>query len=336
MAGAPVAAAPRWIISRRDDLTWFIGSAAAGYLALALMASGFPMTLIYFIWFIGVDGPHVIATVTRTYFDKQERSRLGWWLWAIVPLMAIGPVMVGLKQAALFYLFAVSWQHYHIAKQHFGFMMLWKAKNKERDPIAQKLDRKFLLASTILPLALFGLRAYLPGWSLLNPITAAAVAAYGVLAAIYIAHQVRQYRSGAVPNTPKLMLLAVLVPLQWLAFGYAARLGPDGILRAGIALGLFHGLQYHRLLWFHNKNRYRSPDAPARYGVAAFLAKDVGYYIFAAIGLHALTTFLPQAMFPTVEWLKAALWGLPFTHYVLDSRIWHVRGNKELAAALKM
>jgi hypothetical protein len=333
---APASAPTRWIISRRDDLVWFIGSAAVSYLALALMASGFPLTLIYFIWFVGVDGPHVIATVTRTYCDKQERARLGWWLWMIVPLMAIGPVMVGLKQASLFYLFAVCWQHYHIAKQHFGFIMLWKAKNKERDPVGQKLDRQFLLASTILPLALFVARTRLTGWSALNPLTAVAVSAYVVFAAIYTAYQIRQYRSGAAQNGPKLMLLAVLVPLQWLAFGYAARYGADGIIRAGIALGLFHSLQYHRLLWFHNKNRYRSPDAPARYGLAAFLAKDFGYYIFAAIGLHAITTILPQAMFPAVEWLKAAIWGFPFTHYVLDAKIWHVRGNKELAAALKM
>ena len=33
-ASAQSTAAPRWIISRRDDLTWFIGSAAISYLAL--------------------------------------------------------------------------------------------------------------------------------------------------------------------------------------------------------------------------------------------------------------------------------------------------------------
>jgi hypothetical protein len=49
-----------------------------------------------------------------------------------------------------------------------------------------------------------------------------------------------------------------------------------------------------------------------------------------------VTTILPQAMFPAVEWLQAALWGFAFTHYVLDSRIWRVRGDKELAAALRM
>src|SRR5215471_2947039 len=92
-----------WIISRRDDLVWFIGSALAGYVALALLASGVPLAPVYLVWLIGVDGPHVIATVTRTYLDKQERARLGWLLWIVVPFVVAGPVMVSLGQTSLFY-----------------------------------------------------------------------------------------------------------------------------------------------------------------------------------------------------------------------------------------
>jgi hypothetical protein len=79
-----------WIVSRRDDLVWFIGSALVSYIALGLMAAGTPITLIYLIWLVGVDGPHVIATVTRTYFDKQERRKLGWLMWMMVPFMLAG------------------------------------------------------------------------------------------------------------------------------------------------------------------------------------------------------------------------------------------------------
>ncbi len=72
-------------------------------------------------------------------------------------------------------------------------------------------------------------------------------------------------------NWPKLALLAGVVPLQWLALGFGARYGTAGALQASIPLGLFHGLQYHRLMWFHNRNRYSAPgsgqdatDWPAR------------------------------------------------------------------------
>ena len=325
-----------WIISKRDDLTWFIGSAAVSYLAFGLMATGFPIMLIYLIWLIGIDGPHVIATVTRTYFDKQERQRLGWFLWIIVPLMIAGPAMVWLGMASLFYLFAVCWQHYHIIKQHYGFIMLWKAKNKDRDVVDMKLDRWFLLTSTVLPLALFVVKTRLAGFVWAERAGMAAVAMYIAFAGVYLIHQIKKLRAGLPMNTPKLLLLAVLVPLQWLIFMHAATLGADGIMRAGITLGLFHSFQYHRLLWFHNRNRYAVPEGREKYGLAAFFAKDFGIYIFTAIGLHIILSVLPQTMNPGVAWITAAIWGIPFTHYMLDSKIWKVRGNKELATALKL
>jgi len=152
----------RWIISQRDDLVWFIGTALVGYLALALMSLGFSLTLLTLVWLLGIDGPHVTGTVTRTYFDRQERHRLGWLLWALLPLLFIGPLAVVAGQGALFFLFAVCWQHYHITKQHVGFVMLWRAKNRERDAAEMKLDRWFVLASGVIPLALFMARRVWP------------------------------------------------------------------------------------------------------------------------------------------------------------------------------
>jgi len=39
----------RWIISKREDLTWFIGSSLVSYVALGLMAAGFPVPIIQFV-----------------------------------------------------------------------------------------------------------------------------------------------------------------------------------------------------------------------------------------------------------------------------------------------
>ena len=339
IASPGLAAGPfrtNWIISWRDDLLWFIGPAAVGFLALGLMAAGCPITPLYLIALIGVDGPHVIATVTRTYLDKQERARLGWLLWIIVPFALIGPVMVSFGLGSLFYLAAYCWQHYHIAKQHFGFMMLWKAKNKERGAADQVLDRWFLLASTVLPLALFVLNTRLPNWRFTAPVDFCVIGLYAALVAVYIGRQVQKFRSGLALNAPKLLLLFALVPLQWTAFLYASRFGPDGILRAGIALGLFHALQYHRLLWFHNRNRYQAPGASAKHGAASYFARELSYYLLVAISLNFFLNVLPVALSSEKEWVKAAVWAFAFTHYVLDSRIWRLRGDKELAAALRM
>src|SRR5690349_12315056 len=217
----------RWIISQADDLVWFIGTALVGYLAIGLMSAGFPLPLLTAIWILGIDGPHVTGTVTRTYFDKHERRRLGWLLWALIPLLFIGPLAVFVGQGALFFLFSVCWQHYHITKQHVGFVMLWKAKNRERDSAEMKLDRWYVLASGVIPLALFMLRTRIAPGTLVNIVTVIAIAAFGLHSVIYAAFQVRKWRAGKPMNSPKLLLLAGLVPLQWLAFGYAATFGPD-------------------------------------------------------------------------------------------------------------
>ena len=336
---SPVTAAPApglrtaWIISRRDDMTWFIGSALAGYLAILFMWAGFPLLPLQAVWFFGIDGPHVLSTVTRTYFDRAERKKQGWFLWIVLPLLLVGPAMALTGHAALFFMAAFCWQQFHVVKQHFGFVMLYKAKNRERGETDRKLDRWFLLASLFVPLALFILKTQkwnLPGWP-----SQVALAGYAVLTAVWLGRQVQKLRSGEPMNWPKLALIAAVAPLQWLALGFGARFGPEGVLQAAIPLGLFHGLQYHRLMWFHNRNRYSGADAEEKHGLAAHLVSRVSVYLAVAIGLHFLLSFLPLFLFP-YQTVSAAIWGIPFMHYLLDARIWRVRGDKELASVLRL
>jgi hypothetical protein len=327
----------RWIISKRQDLTWFIGSSLVAYLALALLASGFPIFPIQLVWFFLVDGPHVASTVTRTYFDRDERRRLGWYLWLPLPLLLIGPAMAMAGQGSLFFLLAACWQQFHVVKQHFGFVMLYKAKNKERDRRDFLLDRWFLLTSLFVPMGMFIVRTrpFLDALAPLHWLTTAVLCGYGVLAAAWLLRQAQKLRTGGLMNWPKLGLLAAVVPLQWIALLYASHHGAKAIMLAAIPLGLFHGLQYHRLIWFHNQNRYRLPGAEERNGVAVEMARSIGVYLVVAIGTNFLLSFLPVVLFPS-EAMQAAVWGFAFTHYLMDARIWHVRSDKGLAAALQM
>ena len=325
----------KWIISGREDLTWFIGSSLVSYLVLGLLAAGFPATPIYLIWLVGIDGPHVWATATRTYLDGNARRKMGLLLWVVAPALALGPLMVAAGAERVFYLFAVTWLHYHIAKQHFGFVALYKHKARERADF--KLDRYFLLSSLMLPYCRAAVKTLMPGLYAVPAVeTADAVVLglYGCLAAYFVVEQVRKWKNGTPLNVPKLMLLGVVIPLQWLAFGYAATTA-DGIMRAGIVLGLFHSFQYHRLMWFHNHNYYCEGGGDAGAGVAGTLARRLVYYLGAAILLHLVLQYLPT-QWSTNGYFKAAMWGIPFTHYILDSKIWRVRGNQELASALRL
>ena len=327
-----------WIISRPEDLTWFIGPAIVSYTALALMFGGFPLTPLYLVWLIGIDGPHVLATVTRTYFDNNARRKMGPLLWVVVPAMLLGPLMVMGGAETLFYMFAVSWLHFHIAKQHFGFVMLYKHKAGERNRTDFLLDRWFLLTSLMLPFARFLVKSdfvVLPTLPVVKGLDAVLLLLYGCFAAVFVLRQLYKWKGGQPLNRPKLLLMAAIVPLQWLAFHYAGTTLVDGMTRAGIILGLFHSFQYHRLMWFHNRNHYADPQFESTAGLAATLARRFVYYFGAAVLLNLVLAFLPSHLAPG-PFVKAALWGIPFTHYILDSKIWRVRGNKELAAALRL
>jgi hypothetical protein len=330
--------AAKWIISGREDLTWFIGPVLVSYAVLAMMAAGFPLTPLYLVWFFGIDGPHVLATWTRTYFDPAERRRLGLWLWAVVPAVLIGPALVAAGAESFFYIFAISWLHYHIAKQHFGFVMLYKVKARERDRTDFLLDRWFLLSSLMLPYGRFAVGNFfsvLPTLPFVQRLETALLIAYAGLGAAWLWRQWGKWNRGDEANPPKLMLFAAVVPLQWIAFGQAAAHPADGVMRAGIVLGLFHSFQYHRLVWFHNRNRYVEAPAEGGSGLASIQSRRMIYYLGAAALLNVALSFAPAKFVPN-SYMRAAVWGIPFIHYILDSQIWRVRGNKDLAAALKL
>src|SRR5438477_8947469 len=146
--------------------------------------------------------------------------------------------------------------------------MLYRAKNREKGRGDAQLDRWFLLASLIVPLSIFVLRTH-PTWvsiEIARWAPYAGLSAYALLAAVWIARQVSKYFAGAPVNWPKLWLFVAVVPLQWLALLHASHYGPDGMLRAGIGLRMFHGLQYHRVVWFTHRNRYPGPGGTTRNG----------------------------------------------------------------------
>jgi len=215
-------------------------------------------------------------------------------------------------------------------------MMLYKGKNKDRTDFL--LDRWLLLSSLLIPLGMFVLRTrpvIIQTVPLLAWLPAVAISLYAILAAGWLLRQVQKLRAGLPMNWPKLGLLAMAIPLQWIALLYGSHFGPDGIVRAGIALGLFHSFQYHRLMWFHNRNRYSEPGAVERHGLAAHLVGSFGVYIAIAIGLNLVLNYIPAALLP-YQTAQAAIWGVAFTHYCMDARIWHVRSDKGLATALRM
>ncbi len=368
----------RWIISARDDLIWFIGSVVSSYALLLLYVKGVvPLIPLMAVWAILIDAPHVFGTFSRTYFDRTERAHRSRLLWGSLLFFAVGPLMVLAGAGLVFFFVAALWAYYHLVKQHYGFMVLYKKKNGDLAPIDNALDRLLLLFAFNYPFVAFIARdpeaisrvpvALRPG---VNGLATLLLGATIILATVWVGRQVQRAFVGESLNVPKYLLLAAAIPMHWIVLLTPMPHKPIAIVAI---LTIYHNLQYHRLIWFHNKkysaghkrvsvagNRpvplvadgsSQNADSRQKYGAAAVISRRLVYYIAFGIifgviyqGPRQILGYLSlkNASAGTAEQSLAIqlgisfLWGYALIHYYLDSKIWRVRRDPSVGKALNM
>ena len=300
----------RWIISARDDLVWLIGSVASSYLLLILYVKGIlPLVPMVALWAILIDAPHVFGTFSRTYFDRTERRNRSRLLWGSLLFFAVGPIMVFAGAGLVFFFLAALWAYYHLVKQHYGFMVLYKKKNNDLAPIDNALDRLLLLFAFNYPFIAFISRdpeamARVPAklQSGVNALATMLLAGTVILAAAWLIRQIQRVIIGEPLDAPKYLLLAAAIPMHWIVLLTPMPHKPIAIVAI---LTIYHNLQYHRLIWFHNKkysagsadilsaaagrslaqstnvNTHRNKDIELRqkYGAAELISRRLLFYI---------------------------------------------------------
>ena len=357
----------RWIISARDDLVWFIGSVVSSYALLALYLTGIlPLIPMAALWAIFIDAPHVFGTFSRTYFDRTERQTRGRLLWGSLLFFAIGPVMVLIGAGFLFFFVAALWAYYHLVKQHYGFMVLYKKKNGDLARIDNALDRLLLLFAFNYPFFAFIAQdpeamARVPGplRGGMNGLATLLLIGTIAMAVVWLARQVQRAVSGEPLNVPKYLLLAAAIPMHWIVLLTPMPHKPIAIVAI---LTIYHNLQYQRLIWFHNK-KYKSTTtvaegqssaagrARSKYGAAELISRRLLFYILFGI-LFGLIYQGPRQFLGYLSLKSGAagiadvsfatqlgisfLWGYAFIHYYLDSKIWRVRRDPSVGKALNM
>ena len=368
------AIAPPWIVSRGFDLTLFFGGAALSLLFLFLyFALGVPIVALWWIWLLAFDGPHIGAAFTRTYLDRQEWVRRPGLLLASLLTFAVGPVfllltvLTGSGDAFLLFLgFATFYGYYHVVRQHYGFVALYNAANRESDRRTLARDRWTLYLGSWLPYAYFLLshpRARvlvgLPagnGRSLLETAVLSICLAVWVLTiGWFVATNIR-HRSLGHPKVAYLLITVVLYGVIYFVVSqfepvYGASTGPDqDFLLLSILIVVFHNVQYLGLVWFHNRNRYGESTG---HGIAQIVNRSPLVFL-AACAIFSAVIYLAFAcstgVFPRcapfgdrrlgpVSWNQIGLclwWGLAINHYVLDQKIWRIRGDAELKRHLRL
>jgi hypothetical protein len=314
-------------------------------------------------WAIFVDAPHVFGTFSRTYFDREERKNRPRLQWGSLLFFVAGPVMVLTGLGLLFFFIAALWAYYHLVKQHYGFMVLYKKKNGDLAKLDNVLDRLFLLFAFNAPFVMFIARepeamARVPEVlrSGVNGLATLLLAATVFLAVLWLGRQVQRALIGDPLNVPKYLLLAASIPMHWVVLLTPMPNKPIAIVAI---LTIYHNLQYHRLIWFHNKKYTAPPDGNygekqaekrRRYGAAELISRTVLYYLAFGI-IFGIFYQGPRQLLGYFSWQKTAagnaqplvaqlvvsfLWGFAFIHYYLDSKIWRVRRDPNVGKALNM
>ena len=353
----------RWIISAREDLIWFIGSVAASYLLLILYVTGvLPLIPMVAGWAILIDAPHVFGTLSRTYFDRSEWKTRRRLLLGSLLFFVVGPALVLLGLGFTFFFVAALWAYYHLVKQHYGFMVLYKKKNNDLAPIDNALDRLLLMFAFNYPFVAF-IANDPTAMARVPPILRGGVNAVAMLLLIgtivlaigWLIRQIQRAISREPLNVPKYLLLAAAIPMHWVALVTPMPAKPIALVAI---LTIYHNLQYHRLIWFHNQKYRYAGGSPAgardarvpQFGPAAVISRRLIFYIAFGIlfgiiyqgprqflgYLNLHTGDSPAALSTPIQLGIAFLWGYAFIHYYLDSKIWRVRRDPAVGQALKM
>jgi hypothetical protein len=349
-----MSAEPKWIISRAGDLIWLQGSVLPALLLLAFfrlappldastLTPSHPAVIALLLWGVLFDGTHVMGTWARTYLapDAVSRAQLPrrrWWgLLALGPALAVidhwlcppGPVGLGHPGAvfAAFLLVAYLWAYWHLVRQHYGFVALYRRREGAKDPIEARLETALLWVGCLGPYVRFsltdaflktGLPVLLPtAWLPLvrGPVTLAFVAAGALLAGALL------WRTRSLG--PRHLLIAIVIAFHCAVFALL-----DNLLTITATLTLFHNLQYHRIVWQYEQGRGRIPlGSVARY-LAFGLLLGLAWYGPRVMGVAAAGSDLLRNV------LIGLGWGVAFHHYLVDGRIWKVRRSAHVGAAI--
>lgn len=342
------------------------------------------MVAIWFFWVAFIDSPHFFGTYTRTYFDKvefQNRKKLllgslGWFvvgpfiLLICFLLYSAGFAGYEIPWTLLVGFFSV-WAYWHVVRQHYGFLSLYKKKGKENSSLDYYIDAGLLYSGLMLPFVVFILKereSRALAESIFNPVlnislqqiepivSAIVMTIVSGFALVYLLRQVQLYTQGVAVNVPKSLFLLAVVPLHVFVC-YSDYALQAGLLGFGAFVTIFHDFQYHAIVWFHHQNRYKSePDAAKKYGLSTYIAKSLPTYIGCAVFMGVLFRLLgctfevhpgcvPFVMTSDVnlfgnintdKLLLGILFGLAMHHYFIDQYIWKTSKDKRLVKDLKL
>jgi hypothetical protein len=352
-------ATKRWLFSAPIDLAVFGGTALVALVLVMLAPSlGIGHDAPEWSWIAGVllvDVAHVWSTSFVVYLDPVEWRRRP-LLYALTPLAMFGIGVAlyawgpGPFWRAIAYL-AV----FHFIRQQYGWVMLYRARNGERDRIGRWLDGATVYLATIYPLvwwhAHLGDREFawmkkgdfltgLPTW-----VADVTGAVYLAALAIYLVRALAQIVRRQSVSWGKHLVVATTA-----ACWYVGIVSTNTDFTFTVTNVFIHGIPYLALVYVYAKNSAREPGAEAGTNARVF-TKGRGLVVFLAtlwVIAYVEELFWDRSIWHDREWLfggsfeidNAAIIIAPLlaapqlTHYFLDAFLWRRTANPRLGKLL--
>jgi len=316
-----------WIVNKKTDLLLFIGGALTGYIMFFLHAGlHLNMLTVWFVWVVFIDTPHFYSTYLRTYFDKEEFNSRRKLLIGSLGWLLVGPAFIGISYIlyslgvgsykAPFILFIIMfnlWAYWHVVRQHYGILALYKRKNNDFDDRDTRIDKLLLYGGLIAPFLtfairhpearqLFGLSGTFPAYpdsALFSStfmsqlhwehiVVFLSVSFMIVISLIFFFRQWQRRRTGQVLNVPKILFFIALIPL-YAYINYSPAVTTAPLIAFTAFVTIYHDVQYHAIVWFYSQNRYHKPGVDTKkYGLAVKLSQNFAIYAAAGIAMAVL------------------------------------------------
>jgi hypothetical protein len=292
------------------------------------------------------NGPHLVSTWTRVYFDSREWTSRP-VATVVMPLAIIGVVYVMMERLSFGARLANSvilyWATWHFVAQNWGILRIYQRKSGEpTSSLAMKLERPVLLLIVVFcmahrlytgPRRLFGVELYYPTlpYPLVMAVLVPLVLGFGVI----VAQRLRERRA---PWATGAWVRVAFIVCSFFGFFVPFQLILSDDTSAFAAAACWHGFQYLGMVRHYHRNTWKHGVDP-RARVISWLGQPgwsrAALYLALLWGLagavYGVIFVLSRVTLDFNRW-AAVIWvGLTLSHYWIDGVIWKLR-RPELAS----
>ena len=324
-----------WIISPFWDSILFIGAPVVSIAVLFPLrvfweSREYALFLLAFVTF----GHHLPGFV-RAYGDRELFERYKWRFLLAPPMLFAASYWFESRSLHGILMLTFTWDIWHVLMQHYGFMRIYDAKQREFSSLTARLDWIFSISCYVALIVASPhyrnnllLLAYQSGIPVLPmgpfEFLKTSIYAVAILSAVaYVGYTLYLWKQGR-HNIRKLITLVLFLGATYYLYVYSHNFVVGFAVWSG-----FHCLQYYGIVWAFNRSRVERGGDVTKFVRFLFRPKTGLAILYASLIVAYGGIDYVQQNLPDGATIKALLISFVATstilHYYFDGFIWKVR-----------